>query len=79
MSRGPLHPTPGLQQILSSWQGVSPSTSLKRDRLAQRNAILRRTGFIEGLGGRKSGFLGAQHPKPCSTPLDPIWLTAGRR
>ena len=27
--------------------GVSPSASLKRDKLLQRNAILRRTGFIE--------------------------------
>ncbi len=27
--------------------GMSPSASLKRDRLMQRNAILRRTGFIE--------------------------------
>ena len=28
--------------------GMSPSTSLKRDRLMHRNAILRRTGFLEG-------------------------------
>lgn len=28
--------------------GPSPSTSLKRDRLMHRNAILRRTGFLEG-------------------------------
>ncbi|KAK9838192.1 hypothetical protein WJX81_007912 [Elliptochloris bilobata] len=30
--------------------GVSPSASLKRDKLLQRNAILRRTGFIEAGG-----------------------------
>ena len=37
------------------------SASLKRDRLMQRNTILRRTGFIEGgqLGPRTSSFLGA--------------------
>ena len=38
--------------------GMSPSTSLKRDRLLQRNAILRRTGFIEA-GAAHKGFAGA--------------------
>ena len=40
------------------------SASLKRDRLLQRNTILRRTGFIEGgrLGPRTSSFLGAALP-----------------
>lgn len=37
---------------------MSPSTSLKRDRLLQRNAILRRTGFIEA-GAAHKGFAGA--------------------
>lgn len=31
----------------STFSGVSPSASLKRERLYQRNAILRSTGFIE--------------------------------
>ena len=38
-------------QLYASGQsmvGPSPSTSLKRDRLMHRNAILRRTGFLEG-------------------------------
>lgn len=40
--------------------GISPSASLKRDRLVQRNAILRRTGFIEG--GRGASFLETMDP-----------------
>ena len=46
-------------QACSAAQGES--ASLKRDRLMQRNTILRRTGFIEGgqLGPRTSSFLGA--------------------
>ncbi len=39
---------------------MSPSTSLKRDRLLQRNAILRRTGFIEAGAAGKGGFAGAR-------------------
>jgi hypothetical protein len=38
--------------------GMSPSTSLKRDRLMQRNAILRRTGFIESGVPLKGTFAG---------------------
>ncbi|DBA98734.1 TPA: hypothetical protein ACH3X1_014507 [Trebouxia sp. C0004] len=43
-----------LQQHFSIMTGVSPGASVKREKLQQRNAILRRTGFIEGpacLGG----------------------------
>eukprot|EP00891_Asterochloris_glomerata_P006947 jgi/Astpho2/6947/fgenesh1_pg.00107_%23_23_t len=38
--------------------GVSPAASLKREKLQQRNAILRRTGFIEGVP-RVKGLGGA--------------------
>lgn len=37
-----------LQQHFSIMTGVSPGASVKREKLQQRNAILRRTGFIEG-------------------------------
>lgn len=37
-----------LQQHFSMMTGVSPGASVKREKLQQRNAILRRTGFIEG-------------------------------
>ncbi len=37
-----------LQQQFSIMTGVSPGASVKREKLQQRNAILRRTGFIEG-------------------------------
>ena len=47
-------------------QGISPSASLKRDRLVQRNAILRRTGFIEG--SRIAPFLGLLLYKPPPPP-----------
>lgn len=43
--------------------GVSPSASLKRDKLLQRNAILRRTGFIEAGG---SPLLPGRRPPSCS-------------
>lgn len=33
--------------MAATYSGVSPSASLKRERLYQRNAILRSTGFIE--------------------------------
>lgn len=39
-------------------QGTSPAASLKRERLQNRNAILRRTGFLEGSHG--AAFLGTQ-------------------
>lgn len=39
--------------------GMSPSTSLKRDRLLQRNAILRRTGFIEAGAALRGSIAGA--------------------
>lgn len=38
--------------------GMSPSASLKRDRLLQRNAILRRTGFIESGAALKGTIAG---------------------
>ncbi len=37
-----------LQQQFSIMTGISPGASVKREKLQQRNAILRRTGFIEG-------------------------------
>lgn len=67
---------PDLQDTRYSVHGVSlgtmsPSTSLKRDRLLQRNAILRRTGFIEAGAHMKGSIAGA-------TPLRPLlrysWL-----
>lgn len=42
---------------------VSPSASVKRERLVQRNAILRSTGFIEATTVHTSGF---------AETLDPI-------
>ena len=39
-------------------QGTSPAASLKRERLQNRNTILRRTGFLEGSQG--AAFLGAR-------------------
>jgi hypothetical protein len=42
--------------ISHSLQGTSPAASLKRERLVNRNAILRRTGFLEGSQG--AAFLG---------------------
>lgn len=41
-------------------QGTSPAASLKRERLVNRNAILRSTGFLEEAGG--AAFLGAPAP-----------------
>ncbi len=52
-----------LQQHFSIMTGVSPGASVKREKLQQRNAILRRTGFIEGpaclrgVGGNAFHFL----------------------
>ncbi|KAK9830522.1 hypothetical protein WJX72_012210 [[Myrmecia] bisecta] len=40
-------------QAADLYTGVSPSASLKREKLIQRNAILRRTGFIESLPGHE--------------------------
>lgn len=37
-----------VQQRSSILTGISPGASVKREKLQQRNAILRRTGFIEG-------------------------------
>ena len=37
-----------VQQQLSILTGLSPGASVKRGKLQQRNAILRRTGFLEG-------------------------------
>ncbi len=53
--------------------GPSPSTSLKRDRLMHRNAILRRTGFLEGttMKGSIAGALSssAHYQRRSCTPL----------
>ena len=46
-------------------QGTSPAASLKRERLVNRNAILRRTGFLEGSQG--AAFLGAPQSTACCT------------
>lgn len=47
--------------------GMSPSASLKRDRLLQRNAILRRTGFIEAGGQIKGSIAGTPYTcTPCN-------------
>jgi hypothetical protein len=40
-----------------TFSGISPSASLKRERLVQRNAILRSTGFIESAAQVKNGFV----------------------
>jgi hypothetical protein len=53
-------------------QGTSPAASLKRERLVNRNAILRRTGFLEGSQG--AAFLGA----PCAAPLSHPAPSVGR-
>ena len=37
-----------MQQQLSIFTGESLGASVKREKLQQRNAILRRTGFLEG-------------------------------
>ncbi|KAK9907337.1 hypothetical protein WJX75_001726 [Coccomyxa subellipsoidea] len=50
--------------------GMSPSTSLKRDRLLQRNAILRRTGFIEAGAALRGSIAEVLDPIKESRPLD---------
>jgi hypothetical protein len=58
--------------------GMSPSASLKRDRLLQRNAILRRTGFIEADGKIRGSIAGAALECPlcaCMHALLLLWST----
>ncbi|BDA50823.1 hypothetical protein COCOBI_17-0410 [Coccomyxa sp. Obi] len=50
--------------------GMSPSASLKRDRLLQRNAILRRTGFIEAGAALKGTIADVLDPIKESRPLE---------
>ena len=56
-----------VQQQLAIMTGLSPGASVKREKLQQRNAILRRTGFLEG-PPRVSGVGGMlfQHPYKCN-------------
>ncbi|CAL8462730.1 g2263 [Coccomyxa elongata] len=50
--------------------GMSPSASLKRDRLMQRNAILRRTGFIEAGAALRGTIADVLDPIKESRPLE---------
>jgi hypothetical protein len=68
-------------QVGLSWQGSTPAASLKRDRLLQRNKILRRTGFIEGgtaqwAGARNVRQASGQTDRCCAAPGSP---RVGRR
>ena len=56
--------------------GMSPSTSLKRDRLLQRNAILRRTGFIEA-GAALRGSIAGACTLSLHTTIPICWVISG--
>lgn len=47
--------TGDMRQMFRSLSGLSPNSTLKRDRLAQRNYIMRATGFLETGGAPPAG------------------------